>query len=286
MNPRTRITRVACRWLTFAIVGSALYCSDVAWAYFGGPPDGFCGDPPNQWTCVECHFSYPLNSGPGTLALEGVPERYAPGVAYPIEVRLTQPDRSLWGFELTVVRDIDLTQAGSLVAVNPEQVQISEGPGPLRDYAKHTGLGTQSGAHSALWRLSWTAPPAGAGPVRFYVAGNVANANGSPSFDYIYALNRSTSELPSAGLESTSASSWRSWPEPMRRDLWLEPPSHSFVGRLLLLDASGRVVWQFDREESAGAPIHVVLPELPTGAYWLTDAGGGSFEGRRITVVR
>ena len=39
---------------------------------------------------------------------------------------------------------------------------------------------THSAPSPFLWKLRWTAPPAGTGTVKFYLAGNVVNGNGSP----------------------------------------------------------------------------------------------------------
>ncbi len=260
----------------------------VASGYFGGPPDGHAGDPPANRNCTECHSSYPVNSGPGILELQGLPDSYAPDHGYPLRVVLTQPNRSLWGFELTVIRESDLLQAGELLPVDPSQVQISVGTGTQRDYAKHRGPGTQEGEPAGEWDLFWTAPAPGAGPVRFYVAGNVANNNGSPVLDYIYTIEAGASELLPAQVigdgSRPGAPALRVWPQPARDEVWVQPASDARVSSTWrLIDSSGRLrdVWEVG--EGADARVHAL--SVAAGIYWLAPVDR-SLPAQRLIVVR
>jgi hypothetical protein len=73
----------------FALTASALMPRPSS-AYFAGPPNGRCGDPPADATCKRsmCHISYPLNSGDGTLTIQGLPARYAPDLTADNGLRL------------------------------------------------------------------------------------------------------------------------------------------------------------------------------------------------------
>ena len=51
----------------FALV--TLTIPDLVWSYSSGPPDGVAGDPPGNVSCTQCHATYPLNSGSGTLQI-------------------------------------------------------------------------------------------------------------------------------------------------------------------------------------------------------------------------
>src|SRR4030042_929608 len=84
----------------------------AAYPHSDGPPDGYTGAP-NEQTCVSCHNTYELNSGRGSLHLEGLPITYAVGVTYELSVRVVDPDASRWGFELTIM-DQDRRRAGEI----------------------------------------------------------------------------------------------------------------------------------------------------------------------------
>jgi hypothetical protein len=158
------------------VAGSAL-------AYSGGPPDGYT-NAPGENNCTACHATFPLNSGNGTLALEGLPDSYTPGETYDLTLTLSDPDASRWGFELTVLDDA-LVSAGSLVATDAGTQVSSSGD---RSYLKQRSSGTAPGTTgSKSWPFQWTAPAEGAGDVVLYVAGNAANNNGGSSGDRIYA---------------------------------------------------------------------------------------------------
>ena len=54
-----------------ALVAFAAALPSPAGAFSGGPPDGFCGDPPAMMNCTVCHVDFPVNSGEGLLELLG-----------------------------------------------------------------------------------------------------------------------------------------------------------------------------------------------------------------------
>lgn len=163
------------------------YSTVHAWS--SGPPDGYAGDPPDRRTCVACHNSFALNSGQGSLNLDGIPEGYSAGDTYRMTVALSDPNASRWGFELTVL-DAENRPVGTLNVVNAQTTQISRGGGEWPDYFKHRSAGTFRGQRNAAqWDFDWTAPDEDAGPVTFYFAANAANNNGATSGDRIYAAN-------------------------------------------------------------------------------------------------
>src|SRR5262245_20108454 len=51
--------------------------SDGRRRFSSGPPTARTGAP-GEITCVSCHNSFPLNSGPGALSLTGLPANYSP----------------------------------------------------------------------------------------------------------------------------------------------------------------------------------------------------------------
>jgi hypothetical protein len=152
---------------------------------FGAPPGttGGFGEP----TCVQCHFGNELNDPAGSLTIEGLPERYTPGQAYRLIVRLRRPQMASAGFQLSA-RTPAGAQAGTLApADGAERVQVQTADG-IR-YAGHTEPGSRlSTPGAAEWPIVWTAPAAG--PVTFSAAANAADDDRSPLGDYVYALER------------------------------------------------------------------------------------------------
>lgn len=168
------------KWLglVILIVGPA-----AVLAFSSGPPDGRTGAP-GEGLCTGCHVGSAADSGPGSLAISGVPESYEPGVEYMVSVTLADPDAKRMGFEAVAVAGSKA--GGSISVADARRTQISTTQAG-RQYVKHTREGTSpSSPGQSQWSFRWTAPPAGTGPVTFYAAGNAANGDGSPSGDRIY----------------------------------------------------------------------------------------------------
>lgn len=160
-----------------------------------GPEPGVAGVPagkglPAERTCVACHASSPLNPDQqGTLALTGLPERYAPGARYHLTFTITNadPTRKRWGFELTPVALATLVGAGDLVVTDPKTTQTLFGDLGDRQYVAHALQGTAPGKTGGTsWQFDWIAPAKDVGDVGFFGAANAANLDGSKEGDLIY----------------------------------------------------------------------------------------------------
>jgi hypothetical protein len=167
-----------------ALVVLALALPTLALAYSGGPIDGVTGAP-GEGTCVQCHTTYPLNSGAGSLVVSGIGATYMPGQTYTVGVTLADPVASRWGFELTA-----LNAGGASVGSYTLPATLQQATAGNRTYVKHTLNGTFPGTPTShTWEFAWNAPAAGTGTVTFYVAGNAANNNGLFTGDRIYATS-------------------------------------------------------------------------------------------------
>ena len=173
------------------------------WARSGGPPDGYAGNPPGENSCVECHSTFGLNTGNGSLSLLGLPDAYVTGETYRLAIRLADPNARRWGFELTAL-DSGNDRAGTIARADSQNTQISGGNAPNPQYIKQTSNGTHAGqADSSDWGFDWTAPQGDIGSVTFYLAGNAANNNNSATGDRIYAISESrTAAEPSPPPDS------------------------------------------------------------------------------------
>ena len=154
---------------------------------YGAPPGttGGFGEP----TCAQCHFGAELNDPAGSLTIEGLPERYTPGQAYRLIVRLRRPQMAAAGFQLSI-RTAAGAQAGTLAAADSAgaiHVQTSHGV----EYAGHTEPGSRLATMGeAEWPLLWTAPATPSGPVTRSAAANAGDDDRSPLGDYVYALEQ------------------------------------------------------------------------------------------------
>ncbi|MBK8303847.1 MAG: hypothetical protein IPK98_10770 [Chloracidobacterium sp.] len=124
------------------VVLTAFYWNgtDHVKAFSSGPPFGYSGAPVEN-SCTDCHGSFPVNSGSGTVEILGIPHDYKPGQQYTVSVKVSQEDAILYGFEVTAINRLG-TQAGTLAVTNATRTQFDEGPvGPnnlWRQYIFHT----------------------------------------------------------------------------------------------------------------------------------------------------
>jgi uncharacterized protein (TIGR03437 family) len=160
-------------------------------AYQSGPDPARTGAPGEQ-TCASttgCHISFPVNSGTGTLSLNGLPANYSPNQEINLTVTLSQTGAAAFGFEITAIDDQGRF-AGTFTITDGGRTQRFFSTTLQRFYISHTFNGsfpTAQGQNS--WSFRWTAPAQSVGRVTFYVAGNAANGNGNESGDRIYTRN-------------------------------------------------------------------------------------------------
>ncbi len=187
---------------------SASFCfaiwmlAGMALANSAGPLDALTAAP-GEGNCTQCHSSFTLNSGSGSLTITGIPQNYVPATSYVVTISLADPQASRWGFEFTILDDL----GNSVGTLTPDDgnTQVTVGGAFNRTYAKHTSVGTQFGQPNGnSWDVNWTSPAEGTGNVTLYVAGNAANANFSTTGDFIYTNNFAMAEdvasaVPGAG---------------------------------------------------------------------------------------
>lgn len=203
-----------------AAAGAALLLAGALAAvpYPEGPPPGHTGGF-GEPTCLVCHAGEALNPAGGSLALEGVPETYAPGRRYPLTVRLSHPELGRAGFQLSArfaAGDVRGGQAGEL-AGGPEggaadresaagaaggaegagpRVAVTPGADGRIRYAHQTREGSEVRGTAAEWRVVWTAPACASAPVAFHLAANAGNDDVSEFGDRVYAVERTSAPDP------------------------------------------------------------------------------------------
>jgi hypothetical protein len=189
----------------------------------GGSPPGYTGVPAGgkllaEETCVTCHESYSLNPDTaGKIELLGVPDLYVPGHHYGLTFRISHPDATRWGFQLTAVSAGTFLGAGDFTpAPGDKNTQRITGGIADRVYIEHgpagkgaTGLGQRNGF---AWHFDWIAPLTNIGEVLFFGVGNAANGDGSAAGDKIYG--------PSTPLARTSGAGTQADNQKYRRGTW------------------------------------------------------------------
>lgn len=175
--------------LLFFLLLTSEYSSDDGRAGYTGSP--------GESDCTNCHSSFPVNTGGGSITLinSGMTgNEYVPGQTYNLSVTVARTANSLFGFAfeaLTTGND----NAGTLVITDPAATQIKTrvvNSVTRRNVVHQLNAGAMSG--SKTFNFSWTAPVAGTGTVGFYFAGVAADGNGNDNNDYTYKSNLAVTE--------------------------------------------------------------------------------------------
>lgn len=185
-------------WSRAGVAALLALAAAGAGAYEDGAPPGHTGGF-GEPDCSACHSGYAKNAPDGKLAIEGLPESYAPGESYRLAVELLHPELASGGLQLAV-RTAKGNPAGELVAAS-DRLQLIEDAG--QRYLQHTRAGTKTDTDGRIrWEFEWRAPEE-PGPLVLNVAANAANDDLSALGDYIYTLE----EKLDAAQESTTGSS-------------------------------------------------------------------------------
>ena len=155
------------------IIGSALIYSNT-----GGPTNTDATGSPfntNQNACVQCHTTYSLNSGSGSVSLS-TPATYYPGESYSVTINIEQstPTPAKYGFQALPLRDNNAA-GGTITSGSGQGTWASSG----RSYVQHNSSTSTSGT----WTFTWNAPNF-ADTIVFYASGLAAN--GGNANDYTY----------------------------------------------------------------------------------------------------
>lgn len=174
----------------------------VVWAYNSGPDpnsEGGPGGPAAACAQSGCHVGTGVNAGGGKVELQ-FPDglTYTPGQKQRIKVVITDSSARVYGFQASARLASNETkgQAGRFATVSSGELVLCQ-DGRERSTSGNctANLPLEFVEHSIpatanTLEFDWTPPAdASAGNVRFYVAGNAANANGQNTGDKIYTAN-------------------------------------------------------------------------------------------------
>src|SRR5262249_45940956 len=198
--PRTPISNLEATVISLrgvCLAGCLLMFSQNLGAFSRGPlPDknGFSGV-----YCTQCHATNALNSGPGSVRVLGLPSGWLPGETYTLQVIVSDPIAIRFGFQLSAT-GANRDQAGDLIPASDGRTQITTTTvdGKVIQFIEHTSLGSTIGSSNVFQFTYRTPADPNFGSIRINLAGNAANGNGTPSGDFIYAIEATLPPLVSS----------------------------------------------------------------------------------------
>ncbi|MCB2198514.1 T9SS type A sorting domain-containing protein [bacterium] len=227
-------------------------------AYVGGAPPAYAGNPPAMMDCTSCHSSFELNSGPGGTALLQIPAAYQGSHLYSGQVLIGHTGATSWGYEITAV-DSEGNQAG-VFYTTPSQAPYTQAlytDGDSLDFLTHTEAGSYPGQTFGVWNFDWFSPPGSTGPVTFYFASLAADGDGTDAGDYVYSSTRIID--PTDPDDPPTAYLLVPWPT---LGFGLTPIGSSQQATLTMLSA-GNLPLAIEGYEIAGSESFSIENELP-----------------------
>lgn len=247
-------------------------------------PDGEAGatGSPNEETCAdtECHETYILNSGPGSVLISS-PDlanwEYVPGETYTISVTVSQTGFELFGLGFEALKS-NGDNAGTLIAGSDTQIKNKTVAGFQRKNITHDD-GTGAGTDFHTFTFTWNAPTSNVGDITFYVAGNACNNNENENGDYVY----STSQVVSAAVGvyeiNQSENLLKVFPNPVSDELTLiQQLSMGGSVTFRLFDQRGALVRDFGQINQDAGELRRTLDisMLSPGIYMLQTSVDGN----------
>lgn len=163
-----------------------------------GAPAGRTGAP-GEVTCTACHAgSATTNSPKNDLTFAdsdgNVVTSYFPDSTYTVTLTIDDP-ATRKGFQLVALAVNGNTQAGVMTASSQGGTNRVTSGG--KQYINHTSAST---GFTSGWTFTWKAPSATTGDVRFYIASNITNNNGTDSGDQIHLTQKTIQKDATASV--------------------------------------------------------------------------------------
>lgn len=209
----------------FAFTAVALFFAGVE------SPNGKAGKTgsPGEGDCTDCHSSYALDSGPGSVSISSsdlTNWEYVPGTTYHITVTVTHSGRSAFGLGFEALQSSG-ANAGTLTAGTGTHTTNATVSGNSRtNIVQSNGGGTgTSGSHA--FSFTWVAPATNVGNVTFYCSGMACNSttgSSNEASDYVYSGSQVVTPSTTIGVNEsvTKTSSVRLYPNPCPTNLMVE----------------------------------------------------------------
>lgn len=210
--------------ILFSLISFQLYTNA------GGPTYGVAGEPPLNETCNVggCHTGSPLNSGSGSTSiicldsLGNIVTSYIPNHTYTIKLRISEGNKTRYGFEAIVLRGIgtNSTAVGTMIITSPDSTQLF-GPSNRKNIT-HKLAGIDFATNIGTWQFNWKAPSGNFGTAIVYAAFNATNRSNSSSGDVIYTNSLAIGGTGISGVPyETNATILSYFPNPVTSSLQL-----------------------------------------------------------------
>jgi hypothetical protein len=238
-------------------------------------PNGIAGytNSPGEKNCTNCHNSFALNSGGGSVKIS-CPTltnwSYVPGQTYSISVTVAKTGAKKFGLGFEALTSTN-TNAGTLTAGTGTKTANFASNSRLN--IVHTGTGN-SGTDTYTFTFTWKAPATDIGKVTFYCAGNAANGSGVAG-DYIYTTSQVVTSPSTVGIaEKVSFSKEISiYPNPATDQLQiLNTANQSELMNISIIDLKGALISTRENVRSTEA---IEVGSLKAGMYSLRIESAG-----------
>lgn len=156
---------------------------------------------PGETTCTDCHVTYPLNSGGGSVAIKipsCITSQYVPGTTYTINVTVLKSGLHLFGVDLEVL-DSTGADAGTLSLLNSNTTILLYATINGHNRTNGAQYGGVAATDSCVFLFKWKAPSTNVGKITLYAAGNAADGDGFTDGDFIYTGSNTLQPSNSAG---------------------------------------------------------------------------------------
>ncbi len=256
----------------------------------GGAPSGRAGSPIDVGTCKVsgCHNSFELNTGGADVSIttNAPAAGYMPGETFTITVKAKETGKRRFGFEaIAVAADpSSTTSAGNVTITDANRTKLNPG---ANQYVTQT-LSGNSGTDSISWSFDWTAPATAVGPVVFYSAINVTNANGNTAGDHIYTRRDTILQVPGTGIETVKEIlAAKLFPSPASDLVRLELDVQDYTAfEVKVSDLSGRQVFSLEDDAYPGPYATTFdVSDWKTGIYLVSLHTGREVSHQKLTVV-
>ncbi|HZG00449.1 MAG TPA: choice-of-anchor V domain-containing protein [Chitinophagales bacterium] len=237
---------------------------------------------PLEGTCANstCHEDSDSGNGDVFMTFSGG-NAYSPGTTYDITVKVSDPEATRFGFELTALNGAN-QKAGDLVMLDPlRQAFPTDGAVPGRQYISHKNADGDS-----TWTFSWIAPATSVGDVTFYYAGNGANNNDEQDGDHIYLNSTTISVNTAVALTGNNEAMFHAFNNGSEIHVNYSLSQHSFVS-VELFDAAGKKVMNLERTHADAGNHKLTKPlhGLAKGTYIVRFSANGLVQTSKVIVL-
>jgi hypothetical protein len=179
--------------VALSLAGSTLFFASYTVLKTAGSHPGSTGAP-GESTCAQngCHSDAQIGvntPGVNTLLFSASDSVYIPGQTYTLTLQVNSSHTSKFGFELVALRDLNITNTGTIGILDPLRTQITNHTvgNDIRQCITHETAGTPSLSPGFTeWKMKWAAPSTDVGTITFYYATNCTNDDGMETGDNIY----------------------------------------------------------------------------------------------------